>query len=356
MVQKSIIFLTGFPGFIATRLVSCLANDETRFLLLVQSKFKAPAEAAINRIADETRTPLANFEIFDGDITHFDLGLSNDDSERIRRETTHIAHLAAVYDLGVAKDLAMRVNLEGTRNINRFARQVKNLHRYDYVSTCYVAGNREGLIYENELVHAAGFRNFYEQTKYLAELEVENLKPELPVCIHRPSVVCGDSVTGETAKYDGIYYLIHYLRMRPELLSFVNIGNQRVRLNLVPVDFVVNSIATLMRDDASINCTLQLADPAPLTTRELFDCIARALSGHSSFIQLPPTLVQTSLKLPLSEVLTKMPRVAVPYFFLEQTYDIAHARRLLQPHGIACPSFDSYVANLINYVAAHPKL
>lgn len=356
MVQQATIFATGFPGFIATRLIARLANRETRFLLLVQPKFRAQAEVVTKRIADDTNTPLANFEIFDGDITHEDLGLSTEARARITHEATDIAHLAAVYDLGVAKDVAMRVNVEGTRRVNRFACQVKNLHRYDYVSTCYVAGKREGLIYETELAHRAGFRNFYEETKYLAELEIENLKRELPVCIHRPSVVCGDSVTGETAKYDGIYYLIHYLRMRPELLSFVNIGNNRVRLNLVPVDFVVKSIAALMRDDNSINCTVQLADPAPLTTRELFDVIARALSGHTSFIQLPPTLVQTSLKLPLSEVITKMPRVAVPYFFLEQTYDTAHANRLLQPHGITCPSFDSYAANLIRFVAENPKL
>ena len=82
-----------------------------------------------------------------------------------------------------------------------------NLRRYNYVSTCYVAGKRKGEIRENELEHDAGFRNFYEETKYLAEIEVERLKSEFPVTIFRPSVVVGDSETGETAKYDGIYYL-----------------------------------------------------------------------------------------------------------------------------------------------------
>jgi thioester reductase-like protein len=71
------------------------------------------------------------------------------------------------------------------------------------------------LIREDELQHDAGFRNHYEESKYLAELSVERLKAELPVTIHRPAVVVGDSQTGETAKYDGIYYLIHYLRRWP---------------------------------------------------------------------------------------------------------------------------------------------
>ena len=62
-----------------------------------------------------------------------------------------------------------------------------------------------------------------------ALLEVEGLRNELPVSIFRPSVVVGDSRTGETAKYDGIYYLIHYLRKNPGLLRLVNVGNKNVR-------------------------------------------------------------------------------------------------------------------------------
>ena len=119
----------------------------------------------------------------------------------------------------MARDLAVRVNLEGTRNVNQFAGSLRHLKHYHYVSTCYVAGKRKGVIFENELRHDAGFRNYYEETKYLAEMEVDALKSELPITIHRPAVVCGDSRTGETAKYDGIYYLIRYLLKWPSILA-----------------------------------------------------------------------------------------------------------------------------------------
>src|SRR6185295_1868286 len=132
--------------------------------------------------------------------------------EQARQETSIVFHLAAIYDLAVAQEVAAMVNVEGTMNMNQFAKSVRNLRRYHYVSTCYVAGKRLGLIKENELHHEAGFRSHYEQTKYLAEISVDTLKTDIPVTIHRPSVVCGDSKTGETVKYDGIYYLIHYLR------------------------------------------------------------------------------------------------------------------------------------------------
>src|SRR5882724_1411786 len=274
------IFITGFPGFIATRLVKRLAAEGARFILLVHPMFLATAAEELAQIAGETGVDPNSFRLVEGDITKRSLGLSVSDLERARQETTTIFHLAAIYDLAVARDVASHVNVEGTLNVNLFAKSIENLRRYHYVSTCYVAGKREGLIMESELHHDTGFRNHYEETKYLAELEVDALKLELPVTIHRPAVVCGDSVTGETAKYDGIYYLINYLLRVPRWISLFNIGNRKVSLNLVPIDFVVEAMAALARDERAVGKTVQLADPTPLTTHELFNAIAGTINGR----------------------------------------------------------------------------
>jgi thioester reductase-like protein len=357
MPTQETIFLTGFPGFIAGRLIEELARGgDARFLLLVQPAFAARAREEIARLAGETGASAERFQIVEGDITRPRLGMGEAEFEGARAQTTALFHLAAIYDLGVRREPAMQVNVEGTRHVNEFARACSRLRRYHYVSTCYVAGLRTGVIREDELEHAAGFRNFYEETKYLAELEVERLKRELPVTIHRPAVVCGDSRTGETAKYDGIYYLIKYLRMWPQLLSLANIGNMDVRLNIVPVDFVIAAMAALARDERAAGATVQLADPHPLTTAELFETISHALAGRGSRVRLPKPLVRATLGLPLSEKLSKLPRVGVPYFFLKQTYDTTRAAELLAPHGVSCPPFPSYVRALVDFVARHPKL
>jgi len=350
------IFLTGFPGFIAERLVERLARHDTQFFLLVQSQFVEKATDAIVRIAEQTGTPLENFALIEGDITESNLGISDSDLQTIRDETTSVFHLAAAYDLAVDKQTAYRVNLEGTRNVNELCRSLPNLRRYNYVSTCYVAGKRNGRILETELEHAAGFRNYYEETKYLAELEVEKLKAELPVTIFRPSVVVGDSQTGETAKYDGIYYLIQYLRKAPGLLRFVNVGNKDVSLNLVPVDFVVNAIVALAADENAVGKTIALADPAPLATAELFDVIAEQLSKKRSVLTPPAWLIEKSLMLPASPPLTGLPHHAVPYFFLSQTYDTSKASELLAAYDVSCPDFRDYASNLIEFMRKHPSL
>ncbi|WP_352432714.1 SDR family oxidoreductase [Pyrinomonas sp.] len=357
MCAARTIFLTGFPGFIAGRLIELLAqDDQAQFLLLVHPSMLARAHRQLVRL--EARAPNAKgrFKLLAGDITEPNLGLRASELERARREATTLFHLAAVYDLAVDRETAMRVNVEGTRNVNRFALDLQNLARYNYVSTCYVAGKRRGMIREDELVHSAGFRNYYEESKYLAEVEVAALRRDLPVTIYRPSVVCGDSQTGETAKYDGIYYLINYILMQPDLLSLVNIGNKRVRLNVVPVDFVVRAMATLANDERAAGATVHLADPDPLTTYDLFETIAEAVAGHGSRLHVPPTLVRSTLQLPFSEAITGLPRVGVPYFFIEQTYDTTRARALLDPHGISCPPFASYVRALVDFARRHPEL
>lgn len=350
------ILITGFPGFIAGRLVERLATPETNFFLLVQPAFVNAAMASIESIAASSNTPVENFCIVEGDITRPDLGIGSEELDNIRDRTTDVFHLAAVYDLAVDKDLAMKVNVEGTRNVNDFAASLTGLRRYNYVSTCYVAGKRTGHILETELEHNAGFRNHYEESKYFAELEVERLRPNVPLTIFRPSVVVGDSRTGETAKYDGIYFLIHYLRWAPGLLRLVNVGNDKVRLNLVPVDFVADAIAALSVDEAAVGKTVAIADPAALTTAELFNSIARELSGKTSVIAPPPALTEWSLQLPFSPALTGLPHAAVPYFFLSQTYDTAVGRDLLAKHGIQCPGFRDYVGNLLDFVQKNPKL
>ena len=356
MSNRETLFITGFPGFIANRLLERLCRNDCRFILLVQPSLAARARNDAARLAELTGKPLDDFRLIEGDISQPGLGLTAENAALAREQSTRAFHLAAVYDLAVERELAMRVNVGGTRNVLDFARSMPRLGHFHHVSTCYVAGKREGVILETELRHDAGYRNFYEESKYLAELEVESLKHELPITIHRPAVVCGDSKTGETAKYDGVYYLIYYLLKWPGALSLINIGNHEVSLNLVPVDFVVEAMAALAFDEQAIGKTVQLADPSPLTTNQLFNAIAGAINGGRSRITAPATWVSFFLMLPPSPRITGLPHHAVPYFFVKQIYDSTQARQLLAPHGISCPPFESYVGNIIDFARRNPTL
>jgi thioester reductase-like protein len=356
MPDRETFFITGFPGFIANRLLERLARQDCDFILLVQPSLLERARAEIARIAQATGRDVAEFQLVEGDISEPQLALSAADLELVQRQTTRMFHLAAAYDLAVPEELAMRVNAGGTRHVVELARTLPHLRQFHHVSTCYVAGKREGVILETELRHDAGYRNYYEESKYLAELEVESAKHELPITIHRPAVVCGDSRTGETGKYDGVYYLIHYLLKWPSALSMINIGNHKVSLNIVPVDFVIDAMAALAFDERAIGKTLQLADPAPLTTNQLFNAIANSIDGHKSKITAPTKWVRFFLMLPPSPRITGLPHHAVPYFFVKQLYDTRQSQQLLAPHSIHCPPFVTYVDRIVDFAKQNPSL
>ena len=133
MLYRESFFITGFPGFIASRLVEQLVGPERQMFLLVERKFVELAMEEIEQIAEATATPLDNFVIVEGDITLPKLGISDADLQVIQIETTDVFHLAAAYDLAVAKDIAFNVNLLGTRHVNDLACSIKNLRR---ISLC----------------------------------------------------------------------------------------------------------------------------------------------------------------------------------------------------------------------------
>jgi thioester reductase-like protein len=350
------IFITGFPGFIAGKLVKRLANPWTEFFLLVQPDFVEKAMLEIEKISAETNTPLENFCILKGDITEDALGMSQEDLQFAQEKTTSIFHLAAIYDLSVKKEIAFKVNVEGTKNVNSFAKTITSLKRYNYISTCYIAGNRTGKVLETELEHDKGFKNYYEETKYLAEVEVEKLKSELPITIIRPAVVVGDSKTGETAKYDGVYYVINYLKKFPSLFRLINVGNTKVTVNLVPVDFVVEGLYHLSKDQRAIGKTVALADPNALSTADACDAIAESLCGKRSIVKMPKKMMERILLLPFSPLISGLPHSGVPYFHHPQDFDTKIGENLLKLYGISCPTFPSYVKNLIEFVKKNPKL
>src|SRR5207247_6389267 len=129
----------------------------------------------------------------------------------------------AIYDLSVSRDAGMRVNVDGTRHVLDFAERCPSLQRFHYVSTCYVSGRHHGVFGEDDLDVGQRFNNFYEETKFLAEVEVRR-RSGLPVTIYRPSVVVGDSRTGETQKFDGPYFVIQWILRQPRVAFLPVVG------------------------------------------------------------------------------------------------------------------------------------
>ena len=353
--------LTGFPGFLGSALAErLLLRDEARLVALVPARHRALADARAGEI--EARTG-RRVEIVTGDLTADGLGLDDESGAPPAwlGDVTHVFHLAAVYDLAVPDALAERVNVGGTARVLGLCARLPRLERLAYVSTCYVSGRTPGLFGEDDLdVPGQRFANAYERTKHDAERLVRAaMAGGLPATILRPSIVVGDAETGATAKYDGPYGIVRYLLRWPARVPvpLPLFGRpSETAVNLVPRGFVVAALDALAHDAAAAGETVALADPAPLTVDALVAVLARACGRRVLPVPLPASWVGAAQRLPGLERLTGITPASLPYFTHPTRYATTHARRLLAPHGIDVPPFETYADRLVAFVRAHPSL
>jgi thioester reductase-like protein len=327
---------------------------------LIQPAYRLQAEARAAEIVQEVGCSEARLQLVEGDITLPDLGLG-EAFAALREDTTEVYHLAAVYDLGVKRDFALRINVEGTRHVLDFASACPNLERFQYVSTCYVSGNHAGPFTERDLDLSQAFNNHYEETKFMAEAAVQRrMAGGLPATIYRPAVVVGDSRTGATQKYDGIYYMLRWLLRQPRRLALVpRVGDpKQYEVNLVPRDFVVDSINYLSGQPGSAGKVYQLCDPNPPKVDQMWEILARAVRRQIVPIPLSRDLVKWSLeKFWPVKAYMKIEPAAVDYVTTHPTHYTCENTLLdLAGTGIACPPIESYIENLVAFMQAHPTI
>jgi thioester reductase-like protein len=354
-------FFTGFPGFIGSELLPRVlerAGDATA-ACLVQRKY---AELARQRVVELEATHPATrgrIRIVEGDITEAGLGLLQAEAAELQRDTVELFHLAAIYDLSVGREFAIQVNVEGTRHMLDFAAACPRLQRFQYVSTCYVSGRHPGVFREEDLEKGQTFNNFYEETKYLAEVEVRlRMKLGLPATIYRPAIVVGDSRTGATQKYDGPYFAVQWLLRQPRIAVMPVVGDpQQTELNVVPRDFVVEAIAALSAKPESLGKTYHLADPAPFTVAEMLVELAHATGRRLVRLPLPLKVAKWAIdSVPGVYALMRIPSSAIDYFAHPTRYDTRNTREDLRGTGIHVPPFPEYADALTSFVRQHPEI
>lgn len=352
------IFLTGFPGFLGSELLPRVLarRPADAALCLVQPRFAAQARARAAALEAGEPSLRGRIRLVEGDLTRPGLGLA--DPAAAAAEVVEIFHLAAVYDLMVRRELGMAVNVEGTRQVLEFARRCGRLERLHYVSTCYVSGRHDGVFLEADLEKGQAFNNFYEETKYLAEVEVrEAMAAGLPATVYRPAITVGDSRTGATQKYDGPYFVMQWLLRQPPLAVMPVVGDLSCQVNVVPSDYVVGAIDALSSRPASRGKTYQLADPRPLEVRQLLEELARATGRTVVRVPLTVGLAKWSLdKVPGVHALLRIPSAAIDYFVQPTRYDVREAQADLAGTGVACPALPEYLPRLVQYWREHPEV
>lgn len=347
------IFLTGSTGFLGSHLAAeLLGRGHTVTALARASSGESASDRVIGVVSRASSGTLdrRRLEVIEGDISTPRLGLDRTTFEGLAARIDEIWHSAASLSfLEEDRDQIFRANVTGTEHVLDLARTLRG-RRLHHVSTAYVAGNRSGVVSEDDLDVGQGFRNPYEESKFEAErmLRAAGASDSARVTIYRPSIVVGEAGSGRVTHFHGVYAFIRSLwalgrrlhrggsESDPVDVDLRILGSPSSTLNFVPIDFVTQGIVALADQPSSVGRTFHLTNPKPTPNHLWLGILCKQLGirgvrlvSEEDFVRVPMTRLET--------LFHRQMTFYSPYLSSEPTFDCSRTLAALSPCRITCP-------------------
>jgi len=359
---NSPILITGATGFLGGFLAGELIKRGRRTILTVRPRGNETARKRVENLLKFLNIEAKHAPIvISAEIDTPGMGLS-EEHRRMLREVPEVLHCAA--DTSFAERRKKQVeatNLQGLRNVFEL---VPHCERFFHMSSAYSAGTQEGLIQE-EMLHPPGFHNPYERSKNEAEKLITDLcrEKDIDLTIFRPSITYGDADTGESLRFNALYFPVRTLLFFRDSLkkdiveksgtraaglgvSINRDGSMHLpltfpgsgRLNLVPINFLVKAVTALM--DSSEIGIFHIVNPKSDSIGQLIQHIERHYSIFG--LQVADEVVQDG---PLQTLINSYMDVYYPYFCDKRVFSDYRTRQMLEPLGIECPELTPAIFN-----------
>ena len=226
-MSDRVVLVTGGNGYLGRLLVRRYRDDGLTVVATARGR-------AVDAVARDLGVPVVAADL-DDDVPFAAL------DDAWRRRITTVVHAAAVTRFNVDREVAQRVNVEGTRRAVELARACPALETFAHVSTVYATGLRAGPILEQPYDDGPGFANAYEESKAAAEALVA-ATDDVPWRILRVATVVADDDTGTVTQYNAVHETLKLWFYG--LLSLVP-GRGDTPLYLVTGRFVADAVARL---------------------------------------------------------------------------------------------------------------
>jgi len=353
------ILLTGSTGYIGAHIASNLLADHSEPLnLLVRARNEQEARERLWRSL-QLHLEFARFEeylnsrvnIFRGDLTDAHFGLAYDDYTRLVRTTDSIIHCAASLNRKSEKS-CLNVNLRGTLEVIQLATRARDHHglrRFSHVSTVAVAGQRLDEVVQEDAAIDWNRSDYdpYARTKKFCEHMVRQLLPDVQRTIFRPSIVLGDSRRPETNQFDMVRAFV-FLAGLPALPF-----RPTARIDIVPVDFVADAVATLHQKERPAHEIYHLSSGTDSETFvELTDALSKAQGKRGPVfapsLEGPSSKMVNALAGRAGKIggLATLMKVFLPYLVWNTVFDNS---RVVEEMGRRPAPFSQYCFPLLKF-------
>jgi NAD(P)-dependent dehydrogenase (short-subunit alcohol dehydrogenase family) len=358
-------FVTGASGFIGKRLVKKLLSRKGNKVYFLMREASAGKAADLREYwgAKSDRAIMVA-----GDLTQPKLGLDKGTLKSLAGTIDHFFHLAAIYDLKADAESQIAVNNDGTKHAVQVANEIK-VGCFHHVSSIAAAGMYEGVFREDMFDEAEGLDHPYFMTKHESE-KIARTTCKVPWRVYRPGLVVGDSKTGEMDKIDGPYYFFKLIQKLRKMLPpwMPTIGIEGGRINIVPVDFVVDAMDHIAHQKGLDKRAFHLVDPDPKRVGDVLNTFAKAAHAPQMALRINAALFYfipsgvrkgmlslTPVRRVRSAVMKDLglPEDIMQFVNYPTRFDCRDATAALKGSGISCPSLDDYAWRLWDYWERH---
>jgi thioester reductase-like protein len=348
---SEVCLLTGLPdGFLARKLLDQLliAHPQLSILCLVNDAGFDRAHALLSQLSVHDRERV---ELLRGDVTAMDFGLSGASYLDLAARVHIIHHCMCASQGGVARDSERRIFVGSTGEVLELASaRGSKVRRVVHWSSARLFKPQSGRVTESENSCESGPRSRDDEARFRAELLAREFVKRVPLTILRPSIIVGDSRTGEMDRSEPIYALLQLIVNSPHELRIPIPGSGTQACHLVPLDYVVEAGLAVADHPDSVGRTFQLVDERPTSMARVFELLNEAAERMPAPPGLARNLSSLLFNAPGLERFGQVPRSFLDLLAADLTYDARNTRELLAGTGIECPSPTNYLTLMVNRV------
>ena len=361
-------FLTGATGVVGSAITrELLSLPDNRVTLLIRAGSDGELDSRLQtlfRFWEFDPVLVGNrVTVLRGDITLPQFGLQPDVFDSLAQRCSHIVHCAALVRMNLPLEEARKSALGAAANVVDLAQRSQrngSLKKVEVLSTVGVGGNRPGELPEHWITEARTFHNTYEQAKAEAEVRIHHGVMEgLPITVHRPSMVVGDSQSGRVIGFQVFYHLVEFLTGKRTFGIFPSLAG--TKLDIVPVNYVAAAVVWSSSRSDTVGRVLHLCSGTngSISVRELqhqirAQWVAAGVKLHP-ITEVPTRLFRAALPLirtfsphELQRAIQTLP-IFLNYLAEKQSFGNAATSILLEQHGIALPPVEAYLQKILAY-------